>query len=289
VSTDGGPAGERLDALLRTPERSGLLRGLMPPSPAAPSPSAFEAVPGAGSRRWGVPPRAAMAAVLVCLALAAGVLGRFALGGGAAQELVPVAAGAAPSLAGGAGATAGAAGPAGPADPADPVAAGADASVSPSGAQVLVHVVGAVRRPGVVSVPAGARVLDAVAAAGGALHRAELARVNLARPVVDGEQIRIPARGETVTPEPAGGAGAPGQASSGTAGGSAAGGTALIGLNTADAAALETLPGVGPVLAGRIVQWRTSNGRFTSVDELAEVQGIGERLLEGLRGLVSVS
>jgi competence protein ComEA len=63
----------------------------------------------------------------------------------------------------------------------------------------------------------------------------------------------------------------------------------VIDLNGADAAALETLPGVGPVLAGRIVQWRTSNGRFTSVDELAEIQGIGDRLLEGLRDQVSVS
>jgi competence protein ComEA len=145
---------------------------------------------------------------------------------------------------------------------------------------VLVHVVGAVHDPGVVRVSAGARVLDAVEAAGGALRKAQLALVNLARPVVDGEQIRIPVRGETVPPGPA---------SSGAVAGPSPAGSSPLDLNTADATALEALPGVGPVLAGRIVQWRTGNGRFTSVDELAEVQGIGERLLEGLRSLVSVS
>jgi competence protein ComEA len=159
-------------------------------------------------------------------------------------------------------------------------------SASPSGATFLVHVVGAVHDPGVVGVSAGARVLDAVRAAGGALRTAELGLVNLARPVVDGEQIRIPAHGETLAPAPPVGQG---PASSQGTGGAGGAGSAAVDLNTADTAALEALPGVGPVIAGRIVQWRTSNGRFTSVDELAEIQGIGDRLLEGLRGLVTVS
>jgi competence protein ComEA len=144
-----------------------------------------------------------------------------------------------------------------------------------SGSRVLVHVVGSVKRPGVVSLAAGARVLDAVSAAGGAGRKADLSLLNLARPVVDGEQIRVPAHGED--PAVVGGA-AP-------APGTVAG---KVNLNSADESALDTLPGVGPVLAGRIVQWRIENGRFTSVDELAEVTGIGEHVLEGLRDLVTV-
>jgi competence protein ComEA len=143
--------------------------------------------------------------------------------------------------------------------------------------RVLVHVVGAVKGPGVVALAGGSRVLDAVSAAGGASRKADLSLLNLARPVVDGEQIRVPAHGETTAAAVEGGVGgaptpAPGK----------------LNLNTADESALDTLPGVGPVLAGRIVQWRSENGRFTSVDELAEVTGIGDHVLEGLRELVTV-
>ncbi|WP_235945872.1 ComEA family DNA-binding protein [Metallococcus carri] len=158
---------------------------------------------------------------------------------------------------------------------------------------VVVHVVGQVRRPGVVSLRVGARVSDAVQAAGGALPSADLTNLNLARVLTDGEQIRVPKPGEVVTPPPVpgGGAGAGAGAGGGGAGagsGGSAGPTAPVNLNTADETALDTLPGVGPVLASRIVQWRTANGRFTSVDELGEVSGIGDKLLEQLRPLVTV-
>ena len=144
---------------------------------------------------------------------------------------------------------------------------------------LLVHVVGQVRRPGVVRLAPGARVLDAVQAAGGATSSADLNRLNLARPVADGEQIVVPKPGESL---PAGGAPGAGGAGVGSAGqGSTAAGSAggLVDLNTADASALDSLPGVGPVLAQRILDWRTQHGRFSSVDELGEVSGIGDKLL----------
>jgi len=137
---------------------------------------------------------------------------------------------------------------------------------------LLVHVVGQVRRPGVVRLPPGARVLDAVKAAGGAMSTADLAHLNLARPVADGEQIVVPKPGESI---PVAGASVP--AGKGSAGVGAAGG--LVDLNTADASALDSLPGVGPVLSQRILDWRTEHGRFSSVDELGEVSGIGDKLL----------
>ena len=159
------------------------------------------------------------------------------------------------------------------------------ASAAPTTASVvLVHVVGQVRRPGVVRLPAGSRVLDAVGAAGGAKPSADLNHLNLARVVTDGEQIVVPRPGEDIPV--AGGSGAPGagtgSAGGATAGGGAAGGGAasgLVDLNTADAAALDALPGVGPVLSQRILDWRTQHGRFSSVDELGEVSGIGDKLL----------
>lgn len=151
---------------------------------------------------------------------------------------------------------------------------------TPTATTVVVHVVGAVRRAGVVSLPAGSRVADAVAAAGGALAAADLASVNLARPVTDGEQVRVLREGEAPPTTTLVGAG--------TTPGAATPPMALVPLNTADAAALDALPGVGPVLAARIVAWRSEHGRFTSVDELAEVSGIGARLLETLRPLVTL-
>ena len=144
---------------------------------------------------------------------------------------------------------------------------------------LLVHVVGQVRRPGVVRLAPGARVLDAVQAAGGATSAADLNRLNLARPVADGEQIVVPKPGESIPVGGAPGAGGAGVGSAGqgpTAAGAAGG---LVDLNTADASALDSLPGVGPVLAQRILDWRTQHGRFSSVDELGEVSGIGDKLL----------
>ncbi len=145
---------------------------------------------------------------------------------------------------------------------------------------VYAHVLGEVAKPGLYVLDDGARVAEALAAAGGTLPTADLAAVNLARTVADGEQILVPAAG-------AAGA-APGAAAggSGAAGGGAAGG--LVDLNTADVAALDQLPRIGPALAQRIIDWRTANGRFTSVDDLLGVSGIGEKMLAGIRDLVRV-
>lgn len=134
---------------------------------------------------------------------------------------------------------------------------------------VVVHVVGAVAAPGVVRLPVGSRVLDAVAAAGGPTGEADLARLNMARPLVDGEQVVVPRPGDPTLAPPA------------TPGGGPAG---LLDLNTATPAQLDQLPGVGPVLAQRIVDRRP----FASVDELDEVSGVGPTLLERLRLLVRV-
>ena len=184
------------------------------------------------------------------------------------------------------------AGPSGLSAGSEPVGAGPSATVgagvSPSpgasasaGAVVVVHVVGQVRRPGVQRLPPGSRVADALAAAGGATKGADLARVNLARVLVDGEQVVVPAPGD---PDP------PGAPNGGATGGSGSppGGSDLVPINTADLAELDTLPGVGPVLAQRILDWRAEHGRFTAVDELGEVSGIGEKLLERLRPLVTL-
>ena len=138
------------------------------------------------------------------------------------------------------------------------------------------HTVGQVRTPGLQRLPPGARVADAISAAGGATEEADLAAVNLARLLVDGEQVYVPARGESPRTPPAG-SGASDESSGGT-----------MNLNTADVAALDTLPGIGPVLAGRIVAWRQQHGRFSAVDELGEVSGIGPALLSKIRDRVAV-
>lgn len=155
-------------------------------------------------------------------------------------------------------------------------------TATPTPEVLVVHVAGQVRRAGVVRLTTGDRVVDAVDAAGGATAEADLAAVNLARPVVDGEQVYVPRPGE-LPPAPASPAGS---ATGGAEGPGGAG--AVIDLNTADAAALDSLPGVGPVLAERILAWRTEHGRFTSVDELGEVSGIGEKLLAQLSDRVRV-
>lgn len=154
------------------------------------------------------------------------------------------------------------------------------AAASPSataGPMVLVHVVGQVRKPGVVRLPGGSRVLDAVTAAGGPKPSADLNNLNLARVVADGEQIVVPRPGQTVAGASGPAAAGAGSRSPGSTGGATAG--VLVDLNTADASALDSLPGVGPVLSQRILDWRTAHGRFSSVDELGEVSGIGDKLL----------
>jgi competence protein ComEA len=131
---------------------------------------------------------------------------------------------------------------------------------------VVIHVLGAVRDPGLFTLPAGSRVADAVDAAGGARTDKALGSVNLARILVDGEQVILDSAGQAVES---------GSTQSG-----------LVSLNQADAAAFESLPGVGPVIAARIVSWRTTNGPFRSIDELGEVTGIGDAILAQVRPLV---
>ncbi|HEU4998878.1 MAG TPA: helix-hairpin-helix domain-containing protein [Lapillicoccus sp.] len=165
------------------------------------------------------------------------------------------------------------------------------ASARGSPQSLVVDVVGQVVRPGVVTVPGGSRVVDVLAAAGGALATADVQRLNLARLVADGEQLFVPKPGETPPPliGAVGGVGSSGMA--GGSGGAGSGATSAVGpidLNSATLAALDTLPGVGPVLAQRILDWRTQHGRFSTVDELGEVSGIGDKLLEQIRPKVRV-
>jgi len=166
---------------------------------------------------------------------------------------------------------------------------GSAGAVAISAGPLRVYVVGQVRRPGVVSLAEGARVEDAVEAVGGATGKADLAVMNLARKVVDGERIIVPRPGEKLpTPDPAVVPGAADPGATGAAGAAGGAATGPLDLNTATVAQLDTLPGVGPVLAGRIVAWRQENGRFTQVDDLGEVQGIGDATLARLRPLVRV-
>ncbi|MHB1614706.1 MAG: ComEA family DNA-binding protein [Actinomycetes bacterium] len=144
---------------------------------------------------------------------------------------------------------------------------------------VVVHVVGAVRHPGVVRVVVGARASEAVDRAGGLAGNADPASVNLARPVVDGEQIVVGVVGQA----PRAPAPGPGGVRTGPSPGAA---RTPVDLNTATIEELATLPGIGPVLAGRIVAWRDRHQRFTSIDELAEVSGFGQRRVDQLRELV---
>jgi competence protein ComEA len=148
---------------------------------------------------------------------------------------------------------------------------------------VVVDVAGKVRRPGVYHLPGGARVDDAIRAAGGALAGARLDRLNLAARLVDGQQVAVG------IPPAAGGGGGPAVAGSGSPAPSGGASTAgPVDLNTAGLDQLETLPGVGPVLAQHILDWRTAHGSFASVDQLNDVSGIGEVKFAALRPLVSV-
>ncbi len=153
------------------------------------------------------------------------------------------------------------------------------ALAGPTSAGVTVHVAGKVRRPGVVTLPAGARVADAIRAAGGLRPGAGTGSLNLARRVVDGEQIVV---GVPAAPQP--GAAPPG--APGVPGVPAPG--QPLDLNTATVEQFDALPGVGPVLAQRIVEYRTRNGGFRSVEQLQEVTGIGERRYAELKDLVRV-
>jgi competence protein ComEA len=152
--------------------------------------------------------------------------------------------------------------------------AGSSAAAGPSD-QVAVHVAGRVRHPGLVRLPAGSRVQDAITAAGGVTSGADLDAINLARKLTDGEQVRVPGPGDPAPPPPDAAAGP-------------APPSAPLDLNPATVEQLDTLPGVGEVTAGRIVAYRSAHP-FTTVDELLEVPGIGQRRFEQLKDLVTVA
>jgi len=156
-------------------------------------------------------------------------------------------------------------------------------SAPPVAQTFVVQILGEVHEPGLVTVPVGARVSDAIEAAGGLLSRRSSGGLNLARRVVDGEQILVSHAVPTIGP--AAGSMSSGLSSPGTA---TDGKAAAIDLNTADVAALDSLPGVGPVMAARIIAWRDQHGRFTTIDQLREVSGIGPRTFERLRPFVRV-
>ncbi|HZT44620.1 MAG TPA: ComEA family DNA-binding protein [Gaiellaceae bacterium] len=153
---------------------------------------------------------------------------------------------------------------------------GGAAAPASSPSRPVVYVVGAVRRPGLYRLPAGSRVADAVSRAGGLTRKADPAGVNLAAPVADGEQLVVPAR---LPVEVAGAQGAP-------LPGAASAPAGPVQLSVATVEQLDSLPGIGPVTAQKIVDYRTAHGAFRSVDELDEVPGIGPARVEQLRGLV---
>ncbi len=168
------------------------------------------------------------------------------------------------------------------------VASAASAAPSPSPGVVIVHVAGWVRNPGVYELRQGDRVVDAIRRAGGARPGADLASINLAALLTDAEQIVV---ARATAGGPAGGA--PGgtttvPGSSTTSSGTSAGGQELVNVNTATLEELEELPGIGPALGQRIIDFREQNGPFESVDELLDVSGIGEQTLEDIKPYITV-
>ncbi|MBA3377107.1 MAG: ComEA family DNA-binding protein [Actinobacteria bacterium] len=163
--------------------------------------------------------------------------------------------------------------------PLEPISTPASITSHAGRAPLVVHVVGAVRRPGLYRLREGARVADAVTRAGGATRRAELAALNLAAPLVDGIQVLVPRRAVTSGATADEGEDGPGAATSGLG--------SKPSLATATAEELDELPGVGPVTAQKILDYRAEHGPFRSVDDLDAVPGIGPTRVEGLRDYVT--
>jgi competence protein ComEA len=220
-------------------------------------------------QRWRADPRIAVVA-LSCVAIAAGVAW-FRAG------IAP----ASPARGDPAGGEAGAARPSVPA---------ASSTTSTTVAAIVVDVVGAVHRTGIVILPTGSRVVDAIDAAGGPAAGADLTRLNLAAVLGDGARVAVPLVGQPPPPvDPSAVTGAGSAPNGGSPiGAGAAAGAALVNVNSATAEELESLPGVGPATAAAIIRDRDTNGPFTTVDDLDRVQGIGPAKLEQLRDLVTV-
>lgn len=159
-------------------------------------------------------------------------------------------------------------------------AAGTAAAPAAKAAEVVVHVAGAVARSGVYHLPAGSRVVDAIEAAGGAAAEADVNALNLAQPLVDGQKVLVPQAGEV----------APGGAAGGAAAGplGSSGGSAKVNINAAGLAELETLPGIGPALAQRILDYRAAHGPFRSLEDLKNVSGIGDMRFAELKDYITL-
>ena len=260
------------------------------------------------STRWGLSPRVLLlVAVLALVAVVWGVT-QFSAAP-RAEQLASPSASAESVQAVGAQQSPGAQGTAQPsANPSESAQGGASGE-----ATVRVHVAGAVNNPGVYTLPAQGRAVDAIAAASGAAADADLDRVNLAGALSDGVQIYVPHRGETAAPvqiQPNGGTANAGQGTAAngasqngsaqnnaaqpqpartlTSSGNAQKGSTPVNINTATAEELQSLPRIGPAMAQRIIAWREAHGGFRSVDELDAVPGIGPSMLENLRPLVTV-
>lgn len=259
-------------------------------SPSSPEPRSPHGTPSSGRVPWSrlaLSPRAAvvLAGVVVAVALVVVLVGSLSGRGGAGASGVVV--NGAPTVSS----------TAGPPDAGSPTAGPAAGGGTPTTgtAGVVVHVLGAVERDGVVRLAPSSRVTDAIERAGGATADADLARLNLARVLTDGERLYVPRVGEDEVPsalDPVEGGAAAATGGGGSAddgaGAAGAGGAVVVDLNSADQAALETLPGIGPGLAGRILAWRDEHGRFTAVEDLLDVSGIGDVRFAELRDRVRV-
>ncbi|MET0966774.1 MAG: ComEA family DNA-binding protein [Nakamurella sp.] len=170
-----------------------------------------------------------------------------------------------------------------------PAAAGPGAATSAPITEIVVSVTGLVANPGLVTLPAAARVADAIAAAGGTVPDADLTGMNLAARLSDGDSVVIGSSATATGVASGVDSAGPGGSSAGAAGSTGAATGGLVNLNTADEAALDTLPGVGPVMAQNILAWRETNGNFTSVEQLQEITGIGPSRYAQISPLVTVS